>query len=201
MRKLILIICLAILGRMTSLAQFNTVVAGRAAKPIYAVCDDRADSLSSVCVLDSIEYIQSPDSSIRVVAALPLAEIRVTSSFGIRKHPITRQRTFHNGVDLAARFEAVYSILPGLVEKVGKDKKAGLYVTVKTENYTVSYCHLAHLFVKQDDEIDAGQVIAQSGNTGRSTGPHLHVVLRHNDKYMDPMCLISAVSDGMMGGL
>ena len=201
MRKLILIICLAILGRMTSLAQFNTVVAGCTAKPIYAVCDDRADSLSSVCVLDSIEYVQSPDSSIRVLAALPLAKIRVTSGFGIRKHPITRQRTFHNGVDLAARFEAVYSILPGIVEKVGKDKKAGLYAIVRTENYTVSYCHLAHLFVKQDDEIDAGQLIAQSGNTGRSTGPHLHVALRHNDKFMDPMCLISAVRDGIMEGI
>lgn len=83
----------------------------------------------------------------------------------MRKHPIYHKRMMHNGIDLSARYENVYSMFPGTVVKVGQDGRSGKFVTVRTGDYTISYCHLSQQLVKEKDFVIAGKNIAVSGNT------------------------------------
>ena len=117
----------------------------------------------------------------------PLKNIRIGSGFGMRKHPIYHKRMMHNGIDLSARYENVYSMFPGTVVKVGQDGRSGKFV------YTISYCHLSQQLVKEKDFVIAGKNIAVSGNTGASTGPHLHITTKKDGKAFDPAILLKYI--------
>ena len=123
----------------------------------------------------------------------PLKNIRIGSGFGMRKHPIYHKRMMHNGIDLSARYENVYSMFPGTVVKVGQDGRSGKFVTVRTGDYTISYCHLSQQLVKEKDFVIAGKNIAVSGNTGASTGPHLHITTKKDGKAFDPAILLKYI--------
>ena len=123
----------------------------------------------------------------------PHDEIKVNSKFGMRKHPVTKKYCMHNGIDLKAHCEQVYSMLPGEVVGVGQDSRSGKYVTVRTANYTISYCHLSQAYATLGDIVKAGEIIAKSGNTGRSTGPHLHLTSKKDGKAFDPSILIEFI--------
>ena len=111
----------------------------------------------------------------------------------MRKHPVTKKYCMHNGLDLKAHYEQVYSMLPGEVVGVGQDSRSGKYVTVRTANYTISYCHLSQAYATIGDIVKAGVIIAKSGNTGRSTGPHLHLTSKKDGKAFDPTILINFI--------
>ena len=125
----------------------------------------------------------------------PLGHIQVTSPFGIRKHPILRKKLKHDGIDLRAKYEEVYSVMDGEVTAVDSDKRSGIYVTVRYPGgYTCSYCHLSQPMVKKGDSVKAGEVIAISGNTGTSTGPHLHFGVRDSSgECLDPMVILEFI--------
>ena len=123
----------------------------------------------------------------------PLKNIRIGSGFGMRKHPIYHKRMMHNGIDLSARYENVYSMFPGTVVKVGQDGRSGKFVTVRTGDYTISYCHLSQPFVKENDYVNAGMSIAISGNTGASTGPHLHITAKKDGHAFNAAILIEYI--------
>lgn len=126
--------------------------------------------------------------------ALPLKKIQVTSSFGRRIHPISKKKSMHNGVDLRASFENVYSMLPGIVHKVGENKRSGKFVMVSTGDYMISYCHLSRFNVEAGDVVMAGTPIAVSGNSGLSTGPHLHLTIRKDGKLLNPKIVLATIS-------
>ena len=123
----------------------------------------------------------------------PLKAVRIGSGFGMRKHPIMHKYCMHNGVDLQARYEEVYSMFPGTVIAVSQDKRSGKYVTVKSSNYTISYCHLSAPLVAKGSFVNAGEVIAKSGNTGMSTGPHLHLTTKKDGKAINPTILLDFI--------
>ena len=105
----------------------------------------------------------------------------------------TSNATLDNGIDLSARYENVYSMFPGTVVKVGQDGRSGKFVTVRTGDYTISYCHLSQQLVKEKDFVIAGKNIAVSGNTGASTGPHLHITTKKDGKAFDPAILLNFI--------
>ena len=125
--------------------------------------------------------------------AFPLKNIQINSEFGIRQHPVTHKYCMHNGVDLQARYEPVFSMLPGKVVKSAYDKRSGRYITIQTGNYTVSYCHLSSSKVIIGRYVKAGDIIGVSGNTGMSTGPHLHLTTKKDGKAIDPIILLNCV--------
>ena len=127
-------------------------------------------------------------------AALPLSHIEVTSPYGDRIDPFSGKKRFHNGVDLRASEEVVYAMLDGTVSKVGRDKKAGIYVTLEHGDFTISYCHLSATAVKKGEIVRAGTILALTGSTGRTTGEHLHITCRYKGKYIDPMIFIQTVN-------
>ena len=122
--------------------------------------------------------------------AYPLKQIKVTSSFGYRKDPFTGKKRLHNGLDLRARNEEVYAMLHGKVIKTGEDRRSGKYVILQHGNIQISYCHLSKILVPAGTSVNPRMVVAISGSTGRSSGPHLHLTLRVKGEIIDPSILL-----------
>ena len=135
----------------------------------------------------------SNNNNLMSLVALPLENIHINSGFGMRRHPIYHKRIMHNGIDLSARYEKVYSIFPGTVIKVGQDSRSGKFVTVRTGDYTISYCHLSQQLVKEKEFVNAGTNIAISGNTGASTGPHLHLTTKKDGQAINPTIILELI--------
>lgn len=116
----------------------------------------------------------------------------ITSPFGRRKHPTTGNLQNHSGVDLAvARGTPVVSPGAGTVANVWVDDTCGRGVRIKHgDGYETVYCHLDRAMVDIGDRVSAGYQIAVSGNTGRSTGPHLHYAIKKDGTYIDPAPLM-----------
>ena len=118
----------------------------------------------------------------------PLSSYRVTSRFGYRIHPIHGNTTFHYGVDLAAvQGTRVNSFAAGTVAETGYNSVYGNYVLVShSDGFASFYGHLHKIYVKTGTKVSEGQKIAAVGNTGWSTGPHLHFEMRRNGLVLDP---------------
>lgn len=108
------------------------------------------------------------------------AKITITSDYGMRQHPTTKEMTPHNGVDIAVRYAPVFATEDqGKVTFVGNITNGGHAVKVEYthadgKKYETTYMHLNSSNVKVGDVVNAGQQLGVSGNSGRSTGPHLH---------------------------
>ena len=116
-------------------------------------------------------------------------KISVTSHYGTRTHPIFGTSKFHSGVDLAAHYENVYSVLDGIVTETGWDQQGGgNYIKIKHFNrFETAYLHLSEMYYKAGELVKAGFIIAKSGNSGNSTGPHLHFSVIENGNYINPI--------------
>lgn len=113
----------------------------------------------------------------------------VSSEFGMRKDPVTGERKGHGGIDLAVPTGTeVCCAWDGAVQAVRCSKTGyGYHVIVSHENGLVTlYAHCSKLLVKEGQQIKAGTVIALSGSTGKSTGPHLHFEVRVNGEQQNP---------------
>ncbi len=133
-------------------------------------------------------------ASLATVLALrwPLAQPgRVSSGYGERHHPVLGKRRFHNGVDVAVPIgTGVLAAQDATVARVAYDNLNGHYVVLDHgHSVRTSYCHLDGVDVEEGEPVEAGTPIARSGNTGRSTGPHLHWTVRVGRKTVDPLKL------------
>ncbi len=120
----------------------------------------------------------------------PLEETLVKSSFGYRVHPVTKRKKFHRGLDLRARLKtSVYATADGVVRFVQPYNKGDFgRVIIISHNFGFEsvYAHLSKTKVKIGDVIKRNQLIGLSGNSGRSTGPHLHYEVRYASKVLNP---------------
>ena len=180
-------------------AQFHTI----ASRPLQNKVEILKDCLKSetVNVKDSLAMVGKKEKSIDkekwleryMSVSLPLKRIKVTSPFGMRKDPFTGKRKMHNGIDLHARNDEVYAMFPGVVKKVGYDKRSGNYITLQHGDYTVSYCHLSRVTVKEKTPVLAGDVVGITGNTGRSTGEHLHLTCKRSGISINPSVMFEYI--------
>jgi murein DD-endopeptidase MepM/ murein hydrolase activator NlpD len=127
----------------------------------------------------------------------PVMAPRRSSDFGKRVHPIRKAVRHHNGVDLAAPTGApIRSVADGLVVFADSYAKYGNLVTIQhTGGLTTLYGHCEKISVQPGQTVRAGQIIGTVGNTGGSTGPHLHFETRINGKPHDPDKFIPALTD------
>ena len=192
---------------LSAQAQFHTIAYS---KPLYKVSEiaeqtetkslpkvgeaDNRVSFTSMAGKQS-EEMRSQWIDCYMSVSYPLKEIIVTSPYGRRKDPFTGKRSNHKGLDLRARNEEVYAMMPGEVVKVSSDKRSGNYVSICHRDYTVSYCHLSKALVKKGARVMPGEVVAISGNTGRSTAPHLHITAKYGKKHIDPVILLQLVKE------
>ncbi len=118
----------------------------------------------------------------------------ITSACGERENPILHRQELHNGLDIAvAEGTDVVAVKSGTVTEVRTSATYGRVLKYETEDgYAVMYAHLSEVFVKKGEEIRQGQVVAKSGNTGLSTGPHLHYSLWKGEELLDPLDFLSS---------
>lgn len=119
---------------------------------------------------------------------------KISSRFGYRIHPITKEKTFHSGLDIAVPVGTpLYSCTEGTVTISQYSETAGNYIVVLMDSgYSVKYMHLDSLGVQPGEKVTKGMLIGATGNTGRSTGPHLHLEVRTPDnKAIDPTFIIA----------
>ncbi len=121
----------------------------------------------------------------------PVKDIVVSSFFGRRKDPITGQKKRHQGVDFAVPIGTpIKAVADGTVTQSERRGTLGELVVIRHRGgWESRYAHLQTRQVKQGQKVRAGQLIAKSGNSGRSTGPHLHLELRKSGKAIDPLSL------------
>jgi murein DD-endopeptidase MepM/ murein hydrolase activator NlpD len=111
-----------------------------------------------------------------------------SSSYGWRMDPILGKRAFHEGIDFsAATGEPIYATAGGIVEKARRWGKYGNLITINHGGgLRTRYAHLHKILVKKGDIVNKEDLIGYVGNTGRSTGPHLHYEIRLNKNSLDP---------------
>lgn len=117
----------------------------------------------------------------------------ISSNFGERIHPITKERKPHNGVDIAVPTGTkIYSAIEGTVTLAQYSETAGNWLKIQNEEgWTVVMMHMDSLAVSAGQKVEKGDFVGYSGNTGRSTGPHLHLEVRNpSDEAINPIFII-----------
>lgn len=173
---------------------------------LFASWEDLEDGGS---VTASGEILAAPAMAVAVPSRMPVDGVKLTSGFGMRTHPILRQRKQHNGVDLAApRGTPVYATADGIVGLARYSRTYGNWVEIEHgSDLETRYAHLQRYTVSAGDEVKKGDLIGYVGSTGRSTGPHLHYEVRVDDVAVNPMpymvtelALVDEDEDAARGG-
>lgn len=115
---------------------------------------------------------------------------KITSPYGMRKHPITGRWRMHEGVDIGKSLGApIRAVADGVVTESRPAGGYGWIIVIDHGGYETAYAHMYErdVLVKAGDRVTKGQVIARIGNNGTSTGPHLHLEVRKNGVPVDPM--------------
>lgn len=159
----------------------NLTVSGES-NPIYRYVD-----ASGVA-----DYFNAAGESVRkALLRTPVDGARISSGFGMRLHPILGFSKMHRGVDFAVTTGTpVMAAGSGVIDFVGRYQSYGNYVRIKHDaSHATAYAHLSRFAagIRRGRHVAQGQIIAFSGSTGRSTGPHLHYEVLVHDSQVNPM--------------
>ncbi len=140
------------------------------------------------------DYFTAQGRSVRTgLLRTPVDGARISSRFGMRKHPILGYTRMHRGLDFAVpRGTPVYAAGDGIVEAAGRNRTLGWFVRIRHEgNYRTLYAHMQGLAkgIAKNSRLKQGQVIGKVGSTGLSTGPHLHHEVWKGKEPIDPASL------------
>jgi murein DD-endopeptidase MepM/ murein hydrolase activator NlpD len=180
--------------------QFNTILPKKEEMKVQpqlvtASEKDKNNAMELPVINDALEEQRKTLYQTRKYLSLPIDSMVITSSYGMRTHPIDGKAKQHKGIDLRANNDYVYSVMPGKVTKTGKDKKLGNHIEIEHGDFRTIYGHLQTILVNVKQAVEAGQPIAISGNTGNSTGEHLHFGMKYNDIYIDPQPVLQYIYD------
>ena len=123
----------------------------------------------------------------------PVSGYRLTSAFGMRKHPVLKVTRMHNGIDMAcAEGTPIYATRAGTVTRTSYQAGgAGNYVSINhLDGFSSIYMHMTHYVVSAGQSVSQGQLIGYVGSTGISTGPHLHFGISYAGTYVNPLAYI-----------
>lgn len=137
------------------------------------------------------ELLFKADKYVNAIIHLPFgrpAKGPITSRFGNRKDPFNQKPSFHTGIDFRGnKGEPIYATADGLVKKAFRNGGYGNFVVIDHGNgYTTSFAHMQKYLVQKGDRVERGQIIGFIGNTGRSTGSHLHYEVALDNKPINP---------------
>ncbi|MCM1302089.1 MAG: M23 family metallopeptidase [Alistipes senegalensis] len=143
----------------------------------------------------AVMLLKRPDPTVDRIPCIPplratdIQHIRVSSTYGIRLHPILNEYKHHSGIDLPGYYgERVYATANGIVESTGETALIGKFIRLRhAYGFSTLYGHLSAIAVVIHDNVRIGQIIGYIGNTGRSTGPHLHYGISKNGREQDPL--------------
>ena len=197
--KIFLTICAISMTHTISYAQFNTVSMEKSFYKVeVATASDKVDEDNRMGIVSTPETVTTEHEARELtpvsIFRLPLDTLVATSPYGYRIDPFTRKRKMHSGIDFRASSDKVYAMMPGRVLKVGYDKISGNYVTLQHGSITVSYCHLSQVLKNKNELVTVGEVVGVTGNTGRSTGEHLHLTCKIKGRAIDPSLILDYIT-------
>lgn len=138
-------------------------------------------------IVDSLQL--SIDELCDYPVIFPIKKVqRISSSFGMRRHPITKARQFHTGIDIPQmKGTPVYATGNGVVSRKGYNSGYGYFIEIQhAANFRSFYAHLSKITVNVGDWVDIAEQIGCVGSTGISTGNHLHYEVRKGSHYLNP---------------
>lgn len=151
---------------------------------------ERAISLEKNSMLEiSTELSEQVNRLDHLPSIMPILGGRITDEFGFRFHPLTRRRQFHKGVDIPMpKGTRVLAAADGVIERIETNhKEYGLYIIVDHGfGYETKYCHLSNVLVKRGQKVKRWDPIGEVGQSGRTTGYHLHYEVVSDGKRQDP---------------
>ncbi len=166
---------------------------------VTLIVEENDDSSSRLSLAVQKITMMKPPPKMNSVAELSVKEIvfmdnvpvktgRLSSKYGIRKDPFNGRKRMHHGIDIAAqRGTNIYPLGRGEVLFSGRKSGYGNMVEILHGDAIISrYAHIKKLLVKKGQIVNKGDIIALVGNTGRSTGPHLHLEIAINGETVDP---------------
>ncbi len=141
--------------------------------------------------------LERMDKYLKVMKHVPLGKPcrgYISSYYGFRKDPFTKKRAFHAGIDIVGPYgEPVRATADGIVYRLGYQRGLGRYVKIRHKHgYITVYGHLCKYIVRRGERVKQGQIIGYLGNTGRSTGPHVHYEIRYWGRPINPLKYIRA---------
>ncbi len=141
-----------------------------------------------------VDYFNREGKNVKKsILKTPLDGARISSNYGMRKHPISGFNKMHKGVDFAAPTGTpIYAGGNGIVEYVGRNGGYGKYIRIRHNNgYKTAYAHLSNYKkgISKGVRVNQGEVIGYVGSTGNSTGPHLHYEIIYQNKHINPLKL------------
>ena len=120
--------------------------------------------------------------------AYPVRYAGVSSPFGNRYHPVLRRYILHTGVDLVAKYVPLRAAKAGVVTFAGNMSGYGKIIIIRHDNgYETRYAHLSVISTNVGEHVNQGDLIGKTGNSGRTTGAHLHFEIRQNGVPKNPM--------------
>ncbi len=148
---------------------------------------------------DQDELLYRADQYLETIHCIPLGKPSngvTTSRFGKRKDPFNKRKALHTGIDFRGkRGDKVYATADGTVIKAFNNGGYGKYISINHGNgYITNFAHLEAYLVKKGEQVKRGQLIGLVGNTGRSTGPHLHYEVYLNKKPINPYKFLKVAS-------
>ena len=153
------------------------------------------------------EYVDSSGMIIRTLASSksmlnhPLSCMKITSKFGIRRHPISGKIKGHTGVDLSASIGTpIRAAASGVIVHASYYSGYGRYIKIKHSSaINTAYGHLSRIVVRNGQRVSQGQIIGYTGNSGYSTGPHLHYEVMKNGRFVNPMSFVKQEPQRLTG--
>ena len=141
-----------------------------------------------------IDYFNKDGKNVKKsILKTPLDGARLSSNFGMRKHPILGYNKMHKGVDFAAPTGTpIYAGGNGVIEYIGNNGGYGKYIRIRHNNeYKTAYGHMSGFKkgLSKGARVNQGEIIGYVGSTGRSTGPHLHYEIIFQNKQINPLKL------------
>ena len=187
-------------GKYLPLDMFNLATDGYEPKSSFEKLDTALEQINAELPLLKKGLTQAMLLQSNLPEGIPIiGKYTVSNSFGERVDPFTSQPAFHPGIDLSTDHGTpVVAAAKGRVTKVvpNNDKSGyGNYIEITHPNQvTTLYGHLSAILIKENQELQKGELIGLVGDTGRSTGPHLHFEVQVAGKPVNPMGVISPIA-------
>lgn len=195
MKKYFFLASLLALGS-PAFSQFNTIRKIRILPQVQVdtttAQEEVENQIEALEPIDSVEFNTAVMGLGRSVS-MPLANPIINSRFGSRVDPFTKKRKFHLGLDFKGSSDSVMVIMPGIVKTVAYSRGLGNYIEVEHGDFTSIYGHLSFILVRRGMRLDAGNVLAITGSTGRSTGEHLHFAIKYKGRFVNPTPFLDVI--------
>lgn len=175
-------------GTYNAVSNDEIVKLSQETKEMLALLDDQMAHLKDSLTIVKQQVEERQHELDMTPTIWPTDSRKITSTFGYRKDPFNSRAAFHSGLDISADLNSpVYSTADGVVHYIGNDRSPGKNIIINHGNgIQTRYMHLNDILVEEGEQVEKGQKIALSGNTGRSTGPHVHYEVIKDGVTVDP---------------